>query len=282
MILIGAGALAGTPGAAANGDGAVADPAVAGAPQTSTSPRRGPVLTGAKVAGRYALLGFLAYVMIARLRLPPLGLLAGASSIVAAVAVEAVRLLMKKSTYLICRPMNGEARTSALDRGCGQRRCSGPLVTGGRSSALGFHFTAAHERHSADYLVMVMLIVVGLTVLSLIVRSRLSVENPGTLQIVLEDGVTARSSACSRSGSARTGAGSCRSSRRSASSSCAANYMGLVPGLMAPTSSINVTLGCAITTWVYYHFQGIKDAGHRQLREALLGAARRAAGGSAS
>ena len=26
-----------------------------------------------------------------------------------------------------------------------------------------------------------------------------------------------------------------------------ANYMGLVPGLMAPTSSINVTLGCAIT-----------------------------------
>src|SRR3970040_1816046 len=32
-----------------------------------------------KVAGRYALLAFLAYVMIARLRLPPLGLIAGAS-----------------------------------------------------------------------------------------------------------------------------------------------------------------------------------------------------------
>src|SRR5206468_5153261 len=27
------------------------------------------------------------------------------------------------------------------------------------------------------------------------------------------------------------------------------NYMGLIPGLMAPTSSINVTLGCALTTW---------------------------------
>ena len=50
-----------------------------------------------KLAGRYALLGFLAYVMIARLRLHPLGLLAGASSIVAAVTVEAVRVLMKKS-----------------------------------------------------------------------------------------------------------------------------------------------------------------------------------------
>ena len=50
-----------------------------------------------QLAGRYALLGFMAYVMIARLSLHPLGLLAGASSIVAAVTVEAVRVLMKKS-----------------------------------------------------------------------------------------------------------------------------------------------------------------------------------------
>jgi hypothetical protein len=50
-----------------------------------------------QLAGRYALLGFMAYVMIVRLRLHPLGLLAGASSIVAAVTVEAVRVLMKKS-----------------------------------------------------------------------------------------------------------------------------------------------------------------------------------------
>ena len=49
-----------------------------------------------KLTARYALLGFVAYVIIARLRLPPLGLLAGASSIVTAVAVEAVRFLFKK------------------------------------------------------------------------------------------------------------------------------------------------------------------------------------------
>jgi hypothetical protein len=48
------------------------------------------------IAGRYALLGFLAYVMIARLRLPPLGLIAGASSVVAAATTEALRLLLKK------------------------------------------------------------------------------------------------------------------------------------------------------------------------------------------
>jgi hypothetical protein len=49
-----------------------------------------------KVTGRYALLALLAYVMIARLRLHPLGLLAGASSVVAAAVIEAGRLLSKK------------------------------------------------------------------------------------------------------------------------------------------------------------------------------------------
>ena len=50
----------------------------------------------AKLVFRYALLALLAYVMIARLRLHPLGLLAGASSVPAAVTLEALRLQLKK------------------------------------------------------------------------------------------------------------------------------------------------------------------------------------------
>lgn len=57
---------------------------------------RPPAFLMLKVTGRYALLGFLAYVMIARLRLPPLGLIAGASSFVVAAALETVSLLRKK------------------------------------------------------------------------------------------------------------------------------------------------------------------------------------------
>jgi hypothetical protein len=49
------------------------------------------------LAGRYALLGFLAYVMIARLRLPPLGVIAGVSSVMAAAVFEAMRLARKKN-----------------------------------------------------------------------------------------------------------------------------------------------------------------------------------------
>jgi hypothetical protein len=58
--------------------------------------RRSRLVMTAKLAGRYALLALLAYVMIARLRLHPLGLMAGASSVVAAVSIEALRLLLKK------------------------------------------------------------------------------------------------------------------------------------------------------------------------------------------
>jgi hypothetical protein len=49
-----------------------------------------------KLTGRYALLAFLAYVMIARLRLHPIGLFVGASSFVAAAAIEAARLFWNK------------------------------------------------------------------------------------------------------------------------------------------------------------------------------------------
>ena len=58
--------------------------------------RRAASVSLVKMAGRYALLGFLAYVMIARLRLPPLGLILGASSFVVAAAIESVSLLRKK------------------------------------------------------------------------------------------------------------------------------------------------------------------------------------------
>jgi len=39
------------------------------------------------------------------------------------------------------------------------------------------------------------------------------------------------------------------------------NLLGLVPGFMSPTSKLNVTVGCALTVFVYYHWQGIKSRG---------------------
>jgi F-type H+-transporting ATPase subunit a len=111
-----------------------------------------------------------------------------------------------------------------------------------------------------NYLVMVALIVVFWTIVSLLVRSRLSVDNPGKLQILIEDAIGALQSMMHD----YVGHKAPRYLPIVATMFVfilTGNLMGLVPGLMAPTSSINVTLGCALTVWVYYHIQGIKEQG---------------------
>jgi F-type H+-transporting ATPase subunit a len=134
----------------------------------------------------------------------------------------------------------------------------GPLVRMALEP-FGVHFDPAHPV-IPNYLVMVMLIVLGLTVLCLVVRSRLSVENPGTLQILLEDGIVALRSMMEQ----WIGPKGPRYLPLVGTLFIfilVSNYLGLVPGFMAPTSNLNVTLGCALTIWVYYHFQGIKEQG---------------------
>ena len=39
------------------------------------------------------------------------------------------------------------------------------------------------------------------------------------------------------------------------------NLMGLVPGMVAPTGSLNTTAACAIIVFIYYHYVGIKTQG---------------------
>ena len=62
----------------------------------------------------------------------------------------------------------------------------GPLL-----APLGVHTSPEHPNLIPDYIVMTMLIVAAVTVLAFVVRSRLSVDNPGKLQIVMEDAVSA-------------------------------------------------------------------------------------------
>ena len=67
-----------------------------GKPGEPAPPRANMRRETVKLSLRYALLGLLAYVMIARLRLHPWGLLAGASSVVAGVSLEAARFVSMK------------------------------------------------------------------------------------------------------------------------------------------------------------------------------------------
>src|SRR5687767_7820232 len=134
----------------------------------------------------------------------------------------------------------------------------GPVVVK-VGEAVGYHF---HEPHAPipNYMVMIGIITIVITGIGLFIRSRLSVENPGKFQIILEDGVRAVVGLLEE----WIGPSGPRFLPLIATLGLfilMGNYMGLVPGLMAPTSSINTTLGCAITIWVYYHYQGIRENG---------------------
>jgi F-type H+-transporting ATPase subunit a len=123
----------------------------------------------------------------------------------------------------------------------------------------GLHAEPGHPT-IPDYLVISGLIVLGFLVLGLMLRSRLSVEHPSKFQIVLEDLVSAVAGMLDewlgpqgRRFLPLIGA--------LGAFILASNYIGLIPGFMAPTSNINVTVGCALTTWVFYHLQGILTQG---------------------
>jgi F-type H+-transporting ATPase subunit a len=111
-----------------------------------------------------------------------------------------------------------------------------------------------------DYLAMLIVITLALTVACLLVRSRLSVENPGGLQIAIEDFVAGFQNLL------KDFIGPKGPQYLPLVASIfliiwLSNLSGLVPGLMAPTSNLNVTLGCALTVWSYYHWQGIREQG---------------------
>jgi F-type H+-transporting ATPase subunit a len=124
--------------------------------------------------------------------------------------------------------------------------------------ALGFHV----EGHEVipPHIVMTMLIVALVTVVCLVMKSRLSVENPSRFQILLEDGVTAVLDLL-REWIGPEGKQYLPLIFTLGLFILLGNYVGLIPGLLAPTSNINVTVGLAITTWVYYHYQGLRKQG---------------------
>jgi F-type H+-transporting ATPase subunit a len=114
--------------------------------------------------------------------------------------------------------------------------------------------------HVPNYLVFCALIVLFLAALGLFIRSRLSVDNPGKLQIVLEDIVgfivEQLENLMPHKG---------RKYLPLVGSVFVfillGNLMGQIPGLGSPTSNVNVPFALAITVWLYYHVEGIRAQG---------------------
>jgi F-type H+-transporting ATPase subunit a len=133
----------------------------------------------------------------------------------------------------------------------------GPVVRS-LGEALGYHFGPGNV--IPDHVVMAAMILIAVTALCVVLRSRLSVEHPGKLQLIVEDAV-AFMRGLLHDFIGHKGERYLPLVGAIGLFILLGNLMGLVPGLMSPTASLNTTVGCAITVWVYYHFQGIREQG---------------------
>jgi F-type H+-transporting ATPase subunit a len=107
---------------------------------------------------------------------------------------------------------------------------------------------------------MQIVVFVFLVLVFVLVRSRLSVENPGHLQQVFES----INSMVSQQGHEIIGHGYERYVSYLTTLGLfilVCCLIGVIPGFETPTAIPSVPLGLALVTWFYYHFQGIRANG---------------------
>jgi F-type H+-transporting ATPase subunit a len=125
----------------------------------------------------------------------------------------------------------------------------------------GLHIPSHHPAAPiTNYVAMQVLVVVILMVFFVLVRSRLSVENPGALQHVMEGAHGFVGNLAQE----MMGHGYERYLPFLTTLGLyilLCNLIGLVPGFESPTAVPSVPLGCAIVTWVYYQTQGFRANG---------------------
>ncbi len=131
------------------------------------------------------------------------------------------------------------------------------------------HITPAYPRAPiTNAFSMELLVFVVLIAYFLLVRASLSVETPGGVQHLAEmthEFVTEQ-------GEQVIGEGSHRFTGYLTALLLfilLCNLVGLIPGLMSPTSKVTVPLGFALVTFVYYHYHGIRVNGAAYIKQFL-------------
>jgi len=132
-----------------------------------------------------------------------------------------------------------------------------------------FHFHSSHPQAPiTNYVAMQLVVFVFLVLVFILVRSRLSVENPGNLQQVFES----INSMIDQQGQEVIGHGYERYTNYLVTLGIfilTCNLIGLIPGFEAPTAIPSVPLGCAVVTWIYYHMHGIRENGPAYIKHFL-------------
>ena len=119
-----------------------------------------------------------------------------------------------------------------------------------------------------NFVAMELLVFAILIVFFLIVRARLSVDKPGGMQHVVEilqDYMNGQAEQVIGHGYERF----VPYVMALGYFILLANLLGLVPGFESPTANPSVPLGCALCTWVYYQFHGIRQHGVHYIKQFL-------------
>src|SRR5262252_7187210 len=119
-----------------------------------------------------------------------------------------------------------------------------------------------------NYVAMQIVVFLVLVAVFILVRSRLSVENPGNLQHVFEG----LNGMIEQQGDEIIGHGHERFTNYLSTLGIfilTCNMIGLIPGFEAPTAVPAVPLGCALVTWFYYHYQGIREKGFGYIKNFM-------------
>ncbi len=124
--------------------------------------------------------------------------------------------------------------------------------------------------HPPDHIVMAVFAALFLSGFSVWFRRRISVGNPGRLQLVLEAIVGGLLSLL-RENVGPKGRSFLGLVGTLALFIWVSNLLGLVPWFSSPTVSINMPVGCALVAFLYYNWQGIRAQGARKYFAHFLG-----------
>ncbi|MGC2745648.1 MAG: F0F1 ATP synthase subunit A [Candidatus Angelobacter sp.] len=119
-----------------------------------------------------------------------------------------------------------------------------------------------------DPVAMEILVVLVLLIFFVVVRARLSVEKPNGLQHLVE----ATEEFIADQAHGVMGHGYLRYVPYAVTLGyfiLLGNLLGLVPGFESPTANPTVPLGCALLTFVYYHYHGLRVHRHRYINQFI-------------
>jgi len=120
----------------------------------------------------------------------------------------------------------------------------------------------------SNYVAMQILVFVLLVAVFAIARAQLSVDNPGALQHLMEsiDGFVNQQSHEVIGHEYQRYVGYLTALGIFILTCC---LIGLIPGFEAPTAVPSVPLGCALVTWFYYHYNGIRQNGASYIKHFM-------------